>query len=353
MPIGDRLGNLRQLLPGARPRTEDERLLKLYWNRAELKKEFSNLRDERHALVEELKKQEGALARAREELAELESHLANPDVAYAAITYYQLRALWRECAERLQRFAGELRAQQEERERRRSLIEFDQQRRRKLASIDRQLLESQSSADTLEAQLKLLQTRLEAARGFWHYFRRRKLLDTIAEQQARWESTNAQVEELTAARGAADAAESPGFAGLSVEGRRVVNVATIAYAQHLFTRLSGGDLALLARETTVRRVIDVSYGTVQDCERIMQRVRTARDALGEGRENLAELKERTDRLRSNAAYRSDADTVPMPDSIGMMPGPAAPVTGLETASRTGGINVLVDDYWDIYRALTH
>ncbi len=57
-----------------------------------------------------------------------------------------------------------------------------------------------------------------------------------------------------------------------------------------------------------------------------------------------------DALRAVAAYRSDADTVPLTDSIGTLPVPVKPVSGLETANNAG-VNVLVDDYWDLYQAL--
>ena len=72
--------------------------------------------------------------------------------------------------------------------------------------------------------------------------------------------------------------------------------------------------------------------------------------LKDDNENLSGLKERTDALRSSASYRSDADTVPLTDSIGTLPMPTAPVSGLETANRAG-VNVLVDDYWDVYQSL--
>ena len=46
-----RLSNIRQLLPGARQPEQDERLLQLFWNRAELKKELTRLQDERLKLL--------------------------------------------------------------------------------------------------------------------------------------------------------------------------------------------------------------------------------------------------------------------------------------------------------------
>ena len=84
----------------------------------------------------------------------------------------------------------------------------------------------------------------------------------------------------------------------------------------------------------------------------MTLLREALATLKEDQENLSGLKERTDAVRASANYRSDADTVPFTDSIGTLPAPSSPVSGLETANRAG-INVLVDDYWDLYQALMH
>ena len=43
--------------------TESEKLLSLYWNRAELKKEFADLRSEKFRLQDRIKEHEGATAR--------------------------------------------------------------------------------------------------------------------------------------------------------------------------------------------------------------------------------------------------------------------------------------------------
>ena len=52
MTIADQFSALRQRLPGsARATDEEERLLQLFRNRAELKKEYTGLQDERHALL--------------------------------------------------------------------------------------------------------------------------------------------------------------------------------------------------------------------------------------------------------------------------------------------------------------
>jgi hypothetical protein len=352
MGISDRLSNIRQLLPGPRqpPLDHEERLLRLYWNRAELKKELSRLQDERHRLLEQLRNQEGAADRAREQLEVLEEYLGNPEVAVHALVYFQLRALWRAASAKLNRFAQQLQRQQADREQRRTLIEFDQGRRRQLADFDRRIHDARSQADLLEAQLKLMEAKLAAMRGFWNYFRRRRLVEEIEADRAQWDVAVTQVTDLSDDRADVEATTPPEFAGISIDGRRIVNTAVIAYAQQLVASLSTGGLAMLAKETTSKRLYDVRYGGRDECARLMTLLRDALATLKDENENLSGLKERTDALRATASYRSDADTVPLTDSIGTLPAPSAPVSGLETANRAG-VNVLVDDYWDLYQSL--
>ena len=72
-----------------------EELLKLYWNRADVKREVKALRRERFELLDKLKEQEGAIQRAQEQLEGLERLLTNPLAAANAMVYFQLRHLWR------------------------------------------------------------------------------------------------------------------------------------------------------------------------------------------------------------------------------------------------------------------
>jgi hypothetical protein len=129
-----------------------------------------------------------------------------------------------------------------------------------------------------------------------------------------------------------------------------VNTAVIAYAQQLVMSLSKFGIAMLAKETTSKRVYDMRYGTHEDCVKLMTALRDALAAVDEETDDLRGLKERMEGLRASAAYRSDADTVPLTDSIGTLPPAPAPVSGLETVNRAG-VNVLVDDYWDVYQSL--
>lgn len=350
MGISDRLSTIRQRLPGTQRPAEDERLLQLYWNRAELKKELGHLQNERHKLLEHMKQQESNLARAREQLDELEKYLGDPEVATHALVYFQLRGLWRTCAGKLARFSTQLQKQQEERERRRQLIEFDQRRRQQLAELEQKLVQARASAGELAAQLADMESKLAAMRGFWNYFRRSKLDEEIVALRGTWDTAATRVTDLSDDLANVEHQPAPAFTGISVDGRRTINTAIIAYAQQLGGLLAEGSVATLAKETTAKRVYDVKYGSREECAQLMRRLRDALIVLDDENEDLAGLKERTEQLRANAAYRSDADTVPLTDSIGTLSLPSQPVSGLETVNRTG-IHVLVDDYWDLYEVL--
>ncbi|HLS82430.1 MAG TPA: hypothetical protein VK025_13595 [Steroidobacter sp.] len=350
MSISDRLGAIRQLLSSGRSGEEDERLLQLYWNRAELKKELSRLQDERRRLLEQMRLLEGAAARSREQLEALEEHLGDPDAAANALVYFQLRALWRACAARLGRFAQQLQQQQQEREHRRQLIEFDQLRRRRLAEFDQRIADARSVADRLKARLEASQARLATMRGFWNYLRRRRLAEVLEAERAEWDAAATEVTDLSDDRADVEHMKPAPFVGVSIDGRRIVNTAVIAYAQQLTAALSAGGLAMLAKEATMKRVFDVRYGGREECARLMAALREAHALVQNTGDDLRGLKERTDALRAAAIYRDDTDTIPLTDSIGALPAPAAPVSGLETVNRAG-VNVLVDDYWDVYQSL--
>lgn len=343
--------NLRELFaPGARQPAEDERLLQLYWNRAELKKELSRLPAERHKLLEQIRNHEASFARNAEQLLQLEEFLGNSDTGAHALVYFQLRSLWRATSAKVARFAQQLQQQQAEREQRRQLLEFDRARRQQLAEFDRRIADARSGADMLEAQLKLQEVKLQAMRGFWNYAARRRLSEEMEVEREQWNTAVMQVTDLSDDRAAMEEKPAPPFEGISIDGRRIINTAVIAYAQQLVAALSGGGLAMLAKETTAKRVFDMKYGSREDCARLMAMLREALAIIKHEKDDLSGLKERTDALRAVATYRSDADTVPMTDSIGTLPAPVAPVSGLETGNRAG-VNVLVDDYWDLYQAL--
>jgi hypothetical protein len=55
-------------------------------------------------------------------------------------------------------------------------------------------------------------------------------------------------------------------------------------------------------------------------------------------------------VREHASYRNGNDTVPLTDSLEVLPIPAAFSARMEAIGRAG-VNVLLDDYWDLHKVL--
>ena len=109
MASSDKFANFR-ISTTEKNREEDEqdRLLLLFANRANLKKEFAGLREERYHLLDKLKQQEGATQRAKDQMTELEALLADPIAGFNAVVFYQLRNIWMTCHDEMELFAAEL-----------------------------------------------------------------------------------------------------------------------------------------------------------------------------------------------------------------------------------------------------
>ena len=342
MNLNDDVGGLVRRLAGRRPSAEDQRLVELFRNRAELKKELGTLDDDRHRLLDRLKLQEGATMRVEEQLVALEAYLGRPEEGHKSLLYFQLKALWRTASHHVEKFASELAGQQKDRERKRQLAEFESGKRARLADFDRELVEARVLNDQLQAEQKFAQQRLDGLGGFWNYFARRKLEEEIAARALRIDSALTFVTDLDDGRHAVEADAPPLFESLSLEGRRAVNLAVIACAEWLYERLAVEELAELSRQTTLRRVYDSSYGTPDQCEALLGKVAHAITVLENQVLDLADIKTRTDRLRRSAAYRPETDSIPTQDSIHA----AGAATG-----RAPTVNLLQDDYFDIYRVL--
>ncbi len=333
MAAPDSLRRLARRLSGQGMSAEDERLVALFRNRTELKKELSALDDERHRLLDRLKLQEGATMRVEEQLAALEQYLGRPDEGYKCLAYFQLRAVWRTASRRLEHFSGELARQQKDRERKQQLAVFERARRERLDDMERELSEAHVLADQLQAEQKLSEQRLANLHGFWNHFRRRRLRESVEARRFRIDAALTQVTDLGDRQHAIATEAPPVFEGLSVEGRRAVNLAVIAYAEAMHERLAAAGLADMVRQSTLRRVYETSYGGREECQTIMQRAGHALGDLDRLEDDLADIKNRADRLRATAAYRTDADTVPLQDTL------------------QSSALVMLEEYWDVYKAL--
>jgi hypothetical protein len=132
----------------------------------------------------------------------------------------------------------------------------------------------------------------------------------------------------------------PEFPGLTIDGRRMVNLAVIAYAQILYARLAVSGLAMDSRLANNRSVDSAKHGNRDVCLTRLKEIVAALAQVKSQDGILAEIKKRTDKTAAGATWRSQNETVPQPASL-----PPAASGGVPDA------NVLVDDYWDVYKVL--
>jgi hypothetical protein len=339
---------------------EEQRVLQLFRNRAELKKAYTELQDEIHRLKDRLKQQEGATARVQEMLESLEARLGTNDTAYPTLVFYQLRRLWSTGTDVLRAFGADLETQHVERERRAFIAEVNRREFARRQESEGRLRDAEGhSAEAVQHAARMARE-LAALNRPWHYFRRKDLrARLVIARQAQ-----AQAEQLLAAARSdyeqVMATAEEAFPGLSVEARRSANLAVMAYAEVLCVRLAATPLVALARAAVQRREAADEYGGRAECEALMGNIARARDALQQRGSIGQDLRARVERLQRVARYRADADTIPVPESIDSHePGQGGAAARHAPAGREpqGAAavavlpNVVSEDTWDLFKVL--
>ncbi len=339
-------------LRGLFKRSADDKLLDLFWNRADLKKQFSNSRDDIYALKNQLKTAQKDLKRQQDDRRALEGRLADPVAGYNAMVYFQLRDLWEQALAKLEVFCEELITQQKDRERKKQIMEFNQERHRQLQALNEKIVEVKEQSDNAKKTLQAVETRYNELTGVINLFKRRSMQPIVEQNREEYERVRESIEGLFDGRIKIESEPWPDFPGLTIEGRRVINMAVIAMAQHLCVHFSEHSMSTLARTAMTQRIQKVDYGSKSDCEYLMNHIRNSIVSMQEDRSFASELKARSKWLRSKAAYRSEKDTRPIADSVGGIP---IALPGADFGNTVAGmpieINVLAEDYWNLSEVL--
>src|SRR6266436_3402203 len=149
------------------PPEEEDRVLTLFRNRAELKKAYGELEDEMYRLKDRIKQQEGATQRVQEMLNALETRLGVPDTAYPALVFYQLRRLWQSGRELIEQFVADLVRQQDERERRQHLAEHNRKQFTRRQELEKTLRSAEAAAAAESNAVSELEAQRTRLKRFW------------------------------------------------------------------------------------------------------------------------------------------------------------------------------------------
>ena len=326
---------------------EEDQLLKLFWNRAELKKELKNLRSQSIKLTEQQKQQEALTLRVQQRLEQLEANLGDPENAVTVVTYYQLRAVWDHCHLRLSSLANELGRAQHDKAYRQHTDRFKRKIDESLVGAKRKLKEASETGETLSAKIRALREKRSVCRGVWNLFRRRGLTTEINVYREERRAIRMRIGELTEDIQMRSSQEAPEFAGLDVTAKRSINLTVIAYSQELFLHFADRELAKQVREASIRQFIDVSYGSKRDCRALSKYTEDRMKLLAADSKLQSRVQIRVQRLPGEVHYRQDTDTVPVASTL-------SSIALLKPDGRQRGevvINILGEEYWDVFSVL--
>ncbi len=343
-------------IPGRQSEQSDEELQKLFSNRATVKRELSALRRERHELLDKLKEQEGAIIRIREQLESLERLLANPLAAANAMVYFQLRHLWRVGAQRVEQFSNELRAQRERKERAKLQEAALEKRKHRLDILNDKLQSLLIKDRNLAHEVETHEKRLDAMNGFARIFKGSALKRRMAGLNSGREALQVRIEEVKDTQSKINAEPLPDISGLSLESRRLINLAVLALAQELVLHFAEHNLINLAKSATEKPVADMKFGDRRDCDRLVERIRGRINELGDQKTMADAVKVRTDYLLAQASFVDEKTTVPLSEAFAGIPPevPSASGDGVKHQRASDAplrVNVLADDYWDVLRVM--
>lgn len=326
---------------------DSDKLLDLYWNRAELKKEFAGLRKEQFRLEDKIKQKEGKAARLQQKLDHLEELLVDPAWAHNVLVFYQLRGLAIGCQEKLATFAEQLKQQREQRQYDRLLDSWNEDRSQESVVLEEQVMEKRAFIQQLEDQLQAERSRLTSMSGFLKFFRRRSinavlnsLGDQIADAQEQEESLLLDIEEI-------QNRTPPDTEGLDIPTKRSINLMIIAFAQQLCIIFADDDLAKMAKDSSEKSAGATNYGTRHDCEQVLERIYEVIDLMEQASDFADTLRQRSILLGEKALFRNDSDAVPTSDSVATLYD--IDENGLV---REKDANILGENWWAISKVLS-
>ena len=296
-------------------RTDSGKLHELYWNRAELKKEFAALRNEKYELQERIKQEQGATARVQQQLEHLENLLLDREWVFNVVVFYQLRRLHAHCHNKLARFAEQLKQQHEERMQSEALARWNQRRNAEASRMEVKVGELRLQTQLLEDQLQSQRHKLLTMNSLLKLIRGRALTAEIDELVERIDAGHAEEREVLAALDANQNQSPPSQQGLSVKAKRSINFMILSYLQQLYLNFAEDRLAQLAKESSEKSVGAINYGDKKDCDAIVKNLQARWKFVEQLADSPEILQHRAGLITDIAVFRHDDDAVPVPASV--------------------------------------
>jgi hypothetical protein len=326
---------------------DNDKLVDLFRNRAELKKEFAALRNEKYQLQDRVKAHEGSTARVQQKMDHLESLLLDREWVHNVVAFYQLRRMAAHCNAKLARFAEQLKQQREQRVQGKVLEEWDQQQGGRIAEIESAIGEHRLQTQLLEDQLQAERHKLTTMSGVSKIFRGKGREAELEELAARIEEDQAKEHEMLQCLETVHNTGPPDHEGLDTATKRSINLMILSFAQQLYLHFEEDNLAAMAKEASEKSVGAIKYGTKYECDEIIQRIEDRWDSMESVTDYADVLQKRAQFIAQHAMFRSDEDVIPAP-------GTAATIYLIDANGvvKEKDANLIGDNYFGIAKVLS-
>ena len=326
---------------------DNDKLVDLFRNRAELKKEFAAQRNEKYQLQDRVKQHEGATARVQQKMDHLESLLLDREWVHNVVAFYQLRRLAAHCNVKLSRFSEQLKQQREERAHSSVLNEWKERRDEQAARVEQEIGEQRLQTQLLEDQLQNERHKLTTMNGVAKLFRKSEAEAEIDAIAARIELGQAKENDLLLALEKIHNLDPPNQKGLDKATKRSINFMILAFIQHLYLIFEEDGLAAMAKEASEKSVGAVNYGTKYECDVIIERIEKRWDSMDSVTEYADVLKRRAKLISDHAVFRNDDDVIPASGTV-------ATVYAIDANGvvRERDANLLGDNYFGVAKVLS-
>ena len=297
---------------------DSDKLLSLYWNRAELKKEFAGMRKEQFKLQDRIKQHEGATARLQQKLDYLEDLLTDSEWVHNVMVFYQLRNLAVRCESKLAKFAEQLKQQREKSQQNDLLDKWNESRSEEIREIEQQILLKRDVIQQHEDRLQAERQRLMNMSGFQRFFRRRSVTSMLDDLAQKADQFREEENELDAAVEEIRDRTPPDNAGLDIPTKRSINLMILSFAQQLYVQFLDDDLVLRIREAREKSVGAVNYGDRRQCSKLLDQVHEISESMDKATDFAEILRNRAKLLGQKVEFQNAGDAVPVSSSTGVL-----------------------------------
>lgn len=342
------MGGLATLFGNSEDKSQDsEKLMDLYWNRAELKKSFANQKKEQYKLQDQIKREEGKNARLQQKLDHLEDLLLDPQWVHNVVVFYQLRHLALSCERNLANFAEQLKLQREQKQHEEFVANWKEKLEMEGVQLQDMLLEHRNQMQHIEDQLAAEQQTLESMGIFAKLFKGRGIKARIGEFEQQLAAARSEEEAMLGDLAAIAERAEPEQKGLDTASKRSINLMILAFAQELYLNFEDNEFAKLVKEAGEKSVGSINYGNKFECAQILERIEDRIEYMEQHKDFADVLRKRANLINKNAEFRNKSDVVPSAASTETVFD-----IGDDDSVRESKVPILGENWWGISKVMS-